>query len=87
MLLHLDVFSELHKFGIEVSKARAIVVIGRDGDKKQQDALRLYNAGLNRAEVITFDQLVRLGERTLKIIATESNQVSLPAFEMENIPF
>ena len=82
-----DHYRILAEFGIEVSKARAIVVIGRDGDKKQQDALRLHNAGLTRVEVITFDQLSKIAERILKIIAKESSQVNLPAFEIDDIPF
>ena len=48
-------------------KIRARIIIGRDGDKNQQEALRKLNAHLHRIEVLTFDQLVKIGRRVLDI--------------------
>jgi hypothetical protein len=49
--------------GIDVNKIRARIIIGRDGDKGQQSALRNHNGHYHRIEVMTFDQLIRIGER------------------------
>ena len=48
-------------------KIRAKIIIGRDGEKTQQDALRSLNSHLHRIEIITFDQLLRIAERVLNI--------------------
>lgn len=48
-------------------KIRAKIIIGRDQDESGQAALRSYNAHLNRIEVLTFDQLLRIGKRTVEI--------------------
>ena len=69
---------EADKFRIElqeklkVDKVRAKVVIGRDGDEEQIQALRSFNADQNRVEVITYDQLIRIAERILEIMADEN---------------
>jgi hypothetical protein len=52
--------------GEDANKIRAKIIIGRDGDADQQEALRRYNGHQHRIEVITFDQLVRIGERVLQ---------------------
>lgn len=49
--------------GIDTLKIRAKIIIGRDGDKEQQVALRRFNGHLHRIEVITFDQLVAVARR------------------------
>jgi hypothetical protein len=51
---------------------RARVVIGRDGNEAHQHALRSHNAQLHSIEVLTFDQLVRIGERTLEVFREEA---------------
>lgn len=56
---------------VRSDKVRATVVIGRDGDKNQQDALRRYNSNRPRVEVVTFDQLMRIGQRILHIFDSE----------------
>lgn len=50
-------------------KIRAKIVIGRNGDEKQVHALRTLNAHLQRIEVITFDQLLNIGDRVLEYLA------------------
>ena len=49
-------------------KIRAKIVIGRNGDQAQQEALRRFNAHLLRIEVLTFDQLLCIAEQVLKYL-------------------
>ncbi|MBA4192160.1 MAG: DUF4263 domain-containing protein [Planctomycetaceae bacterium] len=49
----------------DTNKIRAKVVIGRDGNAKQNEALRRFVGHLHRIEVITFDQLLRIARRVL----------------------
>lgn len=51
--------------GEDTCKIRAKIIIGRDRDQAQRQALRLYNGHLHRIEVITFDQLLRIARRVL----------------------
>lgn len=51
--------------GENVNKIRAKIIIGRDGDERQMTALRVFNSHLHRIEVLTFDQLLRTGQRVL----------------------
>lgn len=53
-----DTIWRRHK--ILVHKVRAKIIIGRDGDESQAEALRRFNSHPNRIEVITFDQLIRI---------------------------
>jgi len=55
----------LRKFMIDAYKATARIVIGRDGDKAQMEALKRTNAHLHRIEIITFDGLLRIARRVL----------------------
>jgi len=57
---------------LETEKVRGKVVIGRDGDATQIQALRRLNARTNRIEVITFDQLIRIAERILEIMIEQN---------------
>jgi hypothetical protein len=41
------------------NKVRAKIIIGRDIDEPQRQALRRFNGHLHRIEVLTFDQLFR----------------------------
>ena len=52
----------------DVSKIRARVIIGRDVNEEQRAALRTLNGHLHRIEIITFDQLARIGDRMLSFI-------------------
>lgn len=66
------------KDGCDPLKIRARVIIGCDGDAKQQAALRNLNGHLHRIEVITFDQLLRIADRTLAIFSGELRKQTVP---------
>ncbi len=70
-------------------KIRAKIIIGRDHAEPEQLALRSYNSHLNRVEVLTFDQLLRIGKRTIDIfeaVVSEAQQTSDDEFR-DDIPF
>lgn len=73
------------QYEIRADKVRAKVIIGRDGDKEQIEALRRYNANRSRVETITFDQLLRVGQRILSVLASENIHISVP--NLDDIPF
>lgn len=56
------------KDGEDTCKIRAKIIIGRDGDEGQQQALRRYNGHLHRIEVLTFDQLLRIAQHVLNYL-------------------
>jgi hypothetical protein len=58
-LEHLDLVE------MEGDKVRAKVVVGREGDDGHQEALKRFNAQLQRIEVLTYDQVLRMGSRVL----------------------
>lgn len=70
-------------------KIRARLIIGRDGNKSHQEALRDFNSEQNKIEVLTFDQLLRIGKRTLDVFVEEYNsEVSNDEIYDDNdIPF
>ncbi|MFZ5524258.1 MAG: Shedu anti-phage system protein SduA domain-containing protein [Pseudomonadota bacterium] len=73
---------------VDPLKIRARVVLGRDGDNAQKAALRSFNAHLHRIEILTFDQLLRIGQRTIEIFResiTSTNVV--PEDADDDIPF
>jgi hypothetical protein len=57
----------LVKDGLDTLKVRARVIIGRDGEDGQLQALRNFNAHLHRIEIFTFDQLLRIAGRVLDV--------------------
>ena len=59
--------SILARDGYDALKIRARIIIGRDGNENQQKALHNLNAHLIQIEVITFDQLVKIGEQVLNV--------------------
>jgi hypothetical protein len=63
----------------DTNKIRAKIIIGRDGDQAQQQALRRLNGHLHRIEVLTFDQLVRIAEQVLAAL----NSVLTPPEEVQ----
>ena len=79
--------SILSKDRYDTLKIRARVIIGRDGTESQQVALRNLNAHLHSIEVITFDQLLRIGERVLSVFEREPPDVETDVCEDEDIPF
>ncbi len=50
----------------DVTKMRARIIIGRDQDDDQRDALRRHNGHLHRIEIITFDGLLAIARRVLR---------------------
>jgi hypothetical protein len=65
--------------GEDVNKICAKIIIGRDGDTEQTNALRRLNGHLHRIEILTFDQLVRIARRVLNY-----QQQILSFSELEN---
>lgn len=72
---------------VDTLKIRARVIVGRDGSKEHQSALRNFNAHLHRIEIITYDQLIKIAERVLNVFdaSTESDQIEDDGFD--DIPF
>jgi hypothetical protein len=54
----------------DTNKIRAKIIIGRDGDESQTKALRRHNGHLQRIEVMTFDQLLRVAKNVLHYLET-----------------
>jgi hypothetical protein len=71
----------------DMSRVFATVVIGHTDHRRPEQVerdvvartLRQYNAGLNRVEVITYDQLVESAERALAFEHDSRNALPLPA--------
>ncbi|MFH1633122.1 MAG: Shedu anti-phage system protein SduA domain-containing protein [Chloroflexota bacterium] len=53
--------------GYDPLKIRARIILGRDHDEMHQKALHNLNAHLIQIEIVTFDQLVKIGERVLGV--------------------
>ncbi|QDT20529.1 Shedu anti-phage system protein SduA domain-containing protein [Gimesia chilikensis] len=64
--------SILAQDSFDTLKIRARIFIGRDGGSTQLEALRNFNDHLHGIEVLTFDQLIRIADRVLKIFQRES---------------
>jgi len=75
--------SILSKDGVDTLKIRARLIIGRDGDDAQQEALRSFNAHLHGIEIVTYDQLLRIASRVLAVFDDER----AVGDEAEEIPF
>lgn len=60
----------------DTAKVRAKVIIGRDGDEHQRQALRRFNGHLHRIEILTFDQLPRIARRVLQYLENAMNPPS-----------
>lgn len=68
-------------------KIRARIIIGRDHDAIHQEALRSYNGHLHRIEILTYDQLLRIGNRVLDVFEEKLNSPE-PEFEIDDdLPF
>jgi len=67
-------------------KIRAKIIIGRDGDEKQQEALRNLNSHLYRIEIITFDQLGRIASRVINMFEKTKEEKSDENF-YDDLPF
>lgn len=55
----------------DVLKIKSKIIIGRNGNRDQQIALRNFNSHLYNIEILTFDQLFNIGKRTLQIFESE----------------
>ena len=62
--------SIITKDNCDTLKIRAKIIIGRDGNKQQQEALRNLNSHLYRIEIITFDQLAKIANRVISLLST-----------------
>jgi hypothetical protein len=63
----------------DTAKVRAKVIIGRDGDEYQRQALRRFNGHLHRIEVFTFDHLLRIARNVLQYLENAINRPPPPA--------
>lgn len=54
--------------GEDTCKIRAKIIVGRDGDEDQRQALRRFNGHLFRIEVLTFDQLLSIAENVVNYL-------------------
>lgn len=75
---------------VDPLKIRGRIVLGRDGDKAQNAALRSLNGHLHRVEVLTFDQLLRIGQRTIDIFEARIGKTESPSAQTladDDIPF
>lgn len=54
--------------GEDTHKVRAKIIIGRDGDDGQRQALRRFNGHLHRIEVLTFDQLSQIAGQVVSYL-------------------
>jgi hypothetical protein len=79
----------LSKDKCDTLKIRARIIVGSDGDRSHQEALRSFNAHLHRIEVMTFDQLVRIAGRVLSVFEGEptSEDSCCQNNEVDDIPF
>ena len=69
----------------DVAKIRARIIIGRDNGSEQLRALRRLNGHLHRIEVLTFDQLLRIGRRVVDVLLASQQEDSTG--ETVDIPF
>jgi Domain of unknown function (DUF4263) len=51
---------------LDFVRPRGLIVIGRDSTIEHTEALRLLNSHLHHIEVLTYDQLLRIGQRVLE---------------------
>ncbi len=71
-------------------KIRARIIIGHDGDEGHQGALHNLNAHLNRIEIITYDQLLRIGKRVLSVFEPRpsiDSEESKQSADDDDLPF
>jgi len=55
-----------YDLGEDVTKIRAKIIIGQNGDAEQRKALRRLNGHLHRIEILTFDQLLQIARQVVK---------------------
>ena len=57
---------------IDVTRIRGKLIVGRDGSEAEEDARRLCNANSPAIDVMSFDGLIRIGQRILEIMVEEN---------------
>ena len=57
---------------IDVRRIRGKLIIGRDGSEAVEEARRLFNANHRIIDVLSFDGLIRIGQRILEIMVEEN---------------
>lgn len=72
--------------GVNINKLRSKIIIGRDHDEAQVNALRMYNSHLHRIEVLTFDQLVRTAKRVRDHLAEVLSPIQPDDSSMDDVP-
>jgi len=77
----------LSKDKCDTLKIRATIIIGRDGNEKQQEALHNLNTHLYRIEIVTFDQLLRIAKRVLQIYYDDKSRKMVDEENDKDIPF
>ncbi len=70
--LKADNYRILKENRIDVTGVRGKVVIGRDGSDEEEEARKLFNDDSRSVEVMSFDSLIRMGERVLDIMVNEN---------------
>lgn len=78
--------SIIAKDGVDTLKIRARIILGCDGSKEHQAALRGFNSYIHRIEIITFDQLIRIAERVLSVFGERNQKEEDRVFD-DDIPF
>ena len=60
----------LRRDGLDVLKPRGTVVIGSNLTSEEREGLRVFNSNLSRIRVITFSEIVSMGERLIEVYNT-----------------
>lgn len=76
----------ISKDNYDTLKIRAKIIIGRDGEKNIQNSLRALNSHLNRIEILTFDQLLKIAERVIALFESEGIEIG-EEIENDDLPF
>ena len=57
---------------IDVTRIRGKLIVGRDGSEAEEEARRLWNANSPEIDVLSFDGLIRIGQRIIDIMVEEN---------------
>jgi hypothetical protein len=75
-----------HRDQLDPNKVRAKIIIGRDVDDAQCQALRRFNGHLYRIEALTFDQLSRMAGQVIKYLEYLVPPTRRPPFIDDDLP-
>lgn len=73
--------------GEQSNKIRAKIIIGRDNDIAQVEALRRFNSHLHRIEIMTFDQLARIAHQVRSHLQDVLTPVPDANVDIDDVPF